>query len=141
MEKFRHIPCTRASARKAGYLFVALVVANLVSTEAPTQAFSVKGRHVVGFIQNVDAQAREAELVQPGKPKPLRFTWDQQTKFLTRLQLCDARVLRPGVLVEIVCYHPFFGDTYVTRVTLLSRSLLETQKNSFVSLPGSAARF
>jgi hypothetical protein len=104
-------------------LLIALVIANLVSTAPPTLALSIRGRHIKGIIQKVDAQAREAELLQPGKAKPLRFTWDKQTEFVAGVQFVDAAMLRPGASVEIICYHPFFGDTYATKVTLLSGSL------------------
>jgi hypothetical protein len=109
-------------------LLIALVVANLVSTASPTFAFSIRGRQIKGIIQKVDAQARDAELLQPGKAKPLRFTWDQQTKVIADLQFVDAAMLRPGASVEIIYYHPFFGDPYVTKVTLLSVSLQQTEK-------------
>jgi hypothetical protein len=100
-------------------LLIALVVANLVSTASPTLALSIRGRHIKGIIQKVDAQAREAELLQPGKAKGLRFTWDKQTKFVAGLQFVDAAMLRPGASVEIICYYPFFGDPYATKVTLV----------------------
>jgi hypothetical protein len=103
-------------------LLVALVVASLVGTASPTLAIATMGRHVKGMIQKVDAQAQDAELLQPGKIKTLRFTWDRQTKFVANLRLADAAILRLGASVEIIYYHPFFGDPYATKVKLLSRS-------------------
>jgi hypothetical protein len=85
-------------------------------------AFSIRGRHIKGIIQKVDAQAREAELLQPDKAKGLRFTWDKQTKFVAGLQFVDAAMLRPRASVEIIYYYPFFGDPYATKVTLLFRA-------------------
>jgi hypothetical protein len=50
-------------------------------------------------------------------------------------------MLRPGALVEIICYRPFFGDTNVTKVTLLSGSLHLTEKIHSKDLPAGAATF
>ncbi len=122
-------------------LLIPLVIINLVCPAPPTLALSIRGRHVTGIIQKVDAQAREAELLPPGKAKPLRFTWDRQTQFVPGLQFVDAAMLRPGALVEIICYHPFFGDTYVTKVTLLSRSLHQTERTHACALPTAAPTF
>jgi hypothetical protein len=108
-----------------------LIIANLVNTVPPILAISIMRRHITGIIQKVDAQTQEAELLQSGKAKPLRFTWDSQTKFITRLEVADAAMLRPGALVEIICYHPFIGGTYVTKVTLLSGVLTPYGKNTF----------
>jgi hypothetical protein len=112
-----------------------LVVANLVSTASPTLALSIRGRHIKGIIQKVDAQEGDAELLQPGKAKRLRFTWDKQTKFVADLQFVDAAMLRSGASVEIIYYHPFFGDPYVTKVRLLSVSLHQTEKTHVKDLP------
>ena len=118
-----------------------MIIANLVNTVPPILAISIIRRHITGIIQKVYAQTREAELLPSGKAKPLRFTWDRQTKFITCLQVADAAMLRPGALVEIICNHPFFGDTYVTKVTLLSGSLHLTEKIHSKDLPAGAATF
>ena len=98
------------------FLTVISVVAILVS------ALSIRGRHLVGIIQNVNSLARDAELLQPGKENPLRFTWDKQTRFVANQHFVDAAILSSGARVEVVCIRPFFGSPYVTRVTLLSSS-------------------
>lgn len=119
-------------------LLIPLVIINLICPAPPTLALSIRGRHVIGIIQKVDAQAREAELLPTGRAKPLRFTWDRQTQFVPGLQFVDPAMLRPGALVEITCYHPFFGDTYVTKVTLLSGSLHQTERTPSCALPAAA---
>ena len=126
---------------KTRHLLIALIIANLVNTVPPILAISIIRRHITGIIQKVYAQTREAELLPSGKAKPLRFTWDRQTKFITCLQVADAAMLRPGALVEIICYRPFFGDTNVTKVTLLSGSLHLTEKIHSKDLPAGAATF
>jgi hypothetical protein len=103
-------------------LLVISVVAILMSVAPPSFAFSVRGRHLVGIVQNVNAQAREAELRQPGKVKPLRFTWDKQTRFIANQDFVDAAILSSGARVEVVCIRPFFGSPYVTKVTLQTTS-------------------
>jgi hypothetical protein len=126
-----HPPWTKISGWLLGMntrpLLFALLVVQLVSTAPQTLALSIVGRHMKGIVQLVDADAKEAELWRPGK-QALRFTWDRQTKFITCRQIADAAILRPGVLVDIICYHPFFGDTYVRKVTLLSRPVRRPEK-------------
>jgi hypothetical protein len=95
------------------------VVAILMSVAPLSFALSIPGRHVVGIIQEVNAQAREAELLQPGKAKPLRFTWDNQTRFIANQHFVDAAILSSGARVEVEYHQPFFGKPYVTKVTLL----------------------
>jgi hypothetical protein len=104
------------------FLTVISVVAILVSVASPSFALSIRGRHLVGIIQNVNALARDAELLQPGKENPLRFTWDKQTRFVANQHFVDAAILSSGARVEVICIRPFFGSPYVTRVTLLSNS-------------------
>jgi hypothetical protein len=114
---------------KTRHLLVALVVANQLTTAPPTLALSIMGHQIKGIVRKVDVETREAELFPAGKTKPLRFTWDSQTKFVTGLQRADASILRPGALVEIHCYRPFFGETYVRKVTLLSESQRRSKKH------------
>jgi hypothetical protein len=83
---------------------------------------SLRDRHLVGIIQNVNALAQEAELLQPGKENPLRLTWDKQTRFVANQHFVDAAILSSGARVEVVCIRPFFGTPYVTKVTLLLSS-------------------
>jgi hypothetical protein len=97
-----------------------MVVANFLSTVPSTLALTIIGHRITGIIQKVDAGTREAELLPSGNSKPLRFTWDRETRFITNRLLADATILRPGALVEITCFFPFFGQTYVKKVTLLS---------------------
>jgi hypothetical protein len=118
-------------------LLIPLVVLNLVCPAPPTLALSIKGRHVIGIIRKVDAQAREAELLPTDRAKPLRFTWDRQTQFVPG-RFVDPAMLRPGALVEISCYHPFFGDTYARKVKLLSGSLQQTERTPSCALPVAA---
>jgi len=103
-------------------LLVICVVAILVSGAPPSFALLTMGRHLVGTIQSVNAQAREAKLLQMGKEQSLRFTWDKQTRFIADQHFVDAAMLTIGARVEVVCIRPFFGSPYVTKVTLLSRS-------------------
>ena len=104
------------------------VLALLVSIAWPSFGLSTMGRHVVGNIQEVNAQAREAELLQPGKAKPLRFTLDNQTRFVANQHFVDAAILSPGARVEVVLHPHFFGSLYVTKVTLLSTSIRHDRK-------------
>ena len=104
-------------------VLVVAILALLVSIASPSFGISTMGRHVVGVIQEVNAQAREAELLQAGKAKPLRFTWDDQTRFVANQHFVDATILNPGARVEVVFHPHFFGSPYVTRVTLLSTSI------------------
>jgi hypothetical protein len=65
---------------------------------------------------------------QPGKAKPLIFTWDKQTKFVVNQHFVDAGILSSGVRIEVVYHRPFFGSPYVTKVTLLSAPVREKNK-------------
>jgi Tfp pilus assembly protein PilE len=107
---------------------VLVIAALLVSIALPSYGFFVMGRHVVGVIQEVNAQAREAELLQPGKAKALRFTWDNQTKFVANQHSVDATLLSPGARVEVVFHPHFFGSPYVTKVTLMSTPIRHDRK-------------
>jgi len=97
-------------------------IAILLSVAPPSFALSIRGRHLIGIIQKVNTEAREAELLPLGKAKPLRFTWDRQTRFVANQHFVDAAILTSGARVEVVYYQPFFGNPYVTKVTLLSTS-------------------
>ena len=63
------------------------VVAVLVNVVPTSFALSTAGRHTIGIIQKVNAQAREAELLELGKEKSLKFTWDKNTRFLANILL------------------------------------------------------
>jgi hypothetical protein len=120
---------------KARSLLVALVVASFLSTVQSTRALTIIGHRITGIIQKVDAGTREAELLSSGNSKRLRFTWDRETRFITNRQLATATMLRPGALVEITCFSPFFGEIYVKKVTLLSGSLHQTNVHDPVISP------
>jgi hypothetical protein len=107
---------------KARALLIAVVVANFLSALPSTLALTIIGHRITGIIQKVDAGTREAELLAAGTSKPVRFTWDRETRFITKRQIADATMLRPGALVEITCFSPFFGQTYVKKVTFISVS-------------------
>ena len=109
-------------------VLVISVIGILVSVAPPSFALSTMGRHLIGIIQEVNAQAREAELLQPGKAKPLRFTWDKQTRFVANQHFVDAAILSPGARVEVIFHPHFFGNPYVTKVTLLSTSIRRDSK-------------
>jgi ABC-type protease/lipase transport system fused ATPase/permease subunit len=96
------------------------VVAVLVNVVPTSVALSTAGRHTIGIIQKVNAQAREAELLELGKEKSLKFTWDKHTRFLANQHFVDATILSSGARVEVVFHPHFFGNPYVTKVTLLS---------------------
>jgi hypothetical protein len=100
------------------------VVAVLVNVVPTSFALSTAGRHTIGIIQKVNAQAREAELLELGKEKPLKFTWDKNTRFLANQHFVDATILSSGARVEVVFHPHFFGNPYVTKVILLSTSTL-----------------
>jgi hypothetical protein len=59
---------------------------------------------ILGIIQNVNALAREAELLQPDKENPLRFTWDKQTRFVANQHFVDAAILSSGARVRSGLY-------------------------------------
>jgi hypothetical protein len=107
---------------KTACLLLISAIATFVSIASPSFALSVKGWHLVGIIQNVNALAREAELLQPGKENPLRFTWDKQTRFVAKQHFVEAAILSSGARVEVVYIQPLFGTPYVTKVTLISSS-------------------
>jgi hypothetical protein len=117
------IPSRVLKVKPIGLLAIS-VLAILMSVASPSIAHSIGARHLVGIIQYVNAHAREAELLQPGKAKPLRFTWDKETRFIADQHLIDAVILSSGVRVEVVYIRPFFGRPYVTKLTLLQRQPL-----------------
>jgi hypothetical protein len=119
------LPKAKEAVKGRATLLVISIVAILTSTAPPSCAFPPWGRHIIGIIQMVSRQAREAELLQAGQAKPLTFTWDKQTKFLVNQHFVDAGILSPGVRVEVVYHRPFFGAPYVTKVTLLSPGVRE----------------
>jgi hypothetical protein len=87
---------------KARALLIALVVANFLSAVQSTRALTIIGHRITGIIQKVDAGSREAELLPSGHSKPVRFTWDRETRFITNRQLANATMLRAGALVKEV---------------------------------------
>jgi hypothetical protein len=99
------------------------VIAILLSVAPPCLALSTTGRHLIGIIQNVNVQAREAELLRSGNAKPLKLTWDKQTRFIANQRFVNLSILSSGAHVEVVCLQPFFGNSYAIKVTLLSCSV------------------
>jgi hypothetical protein len=120
---------------KARALLIALVVANFLSAVQSTRALTIIGHRITGIIQKVDAGSREAEFLPSGHSKPVRFTWDRETRFITNRQLANATMLRAGALVEITCFWPFFGKTYVKEVIILSGSLHQAEVHDPIISP------
>jgi hypothetical protein len=59
-----------------------------------------------------ERQTREAELLEPGKAKPLRFSWDKQISFLANQQIIDATILSSRARVEVVYRQLFFENPH-----------------------------
>jgi hypothetical protein len=100
-------------------LLILFIAATLMSVAPRSFATSARGQRLAGTIQKVNAPAREAELLPFGKAKPLRFTWDKQTRFVADRHFVDATILRAGARVEVVSIHLFFASRYATNVMLL----------------------
>jgi hypothetical protein len=100
-------------------LLIVFVAATLMSVAPPSLGTPIRGQRLVGIIQKVNAQTREAELLELGEAKSLRFTWDKQTRFVANQRFVDAAILRAGARVEVVSIHLFFASRYATKVTLL----------------------
>ena len=103
-------------------ILFALVLAVIVSIPTPASARAPRGRPISGIVQKTNAATREAEIVRTDTGALLRFVWISRTIFVANMQVADAAILELGAKVEVIYHQPFFGQPYVTKVTLLSAS-------------------
>lgn len=99
-----------------------LAVATVLWTGGVTSALArtPSNRYIDGVILRVDRQAREAEILPTGKTGSLKFTWARWAKFVKNGQEADASFLVRDVKVEVAYRRPFFGNLFVTKISVIS---------------------
>ena len=111
---------------KTSILLSLLVAAVLLGLAPASHAWTPHGRHHTGTIQQVNAKARRAVLLPADGSKPMTFIWNRFTEFVAGSGFVEASSMTKGAQVKIILHRPFFGEPFVTKVVLLSRSTKPT---------------
>lgn len=113
---------------KTSILLTLLIVAVLLGFAPASHALTPHGRHHTGIIQQVTAETRHAVLLPADNSKPITFLWNKHTEFVAGSGFVEASSMTKGSRVEIILHRPFFGEPFVTKVILLSRSSNNQQR-------------
>ena len=97
--------------RKLRCMITACVAFAKFATTGKVAALSPRGRHVEGVFIRVDTNASRAS-IRANDGKLLTFRWTWKTRFAS-----DVRPQR-GDRASVVYQQPFFGEPFVTRVTV-----------------------
>ncbi len=93
------------------FLGAVFIVAAMLSVAGTSHALPPRGSHLEGVVTALDMKARRASLVTDAG-RAVSFTWNRRTRFVT------ASPLRKGARVAIVYHQPFFGEPFVSRVSV-----------------------
>ena len=102
------------------HLIIPLIFTLVVSMTTAATALPLSGRRLTGMVRKVDWQAKEAEVSIPETGQSIIFTWNRQTQFLANGQNAGSGILKPEAMIKVIHHQPFFGRSFVSRVTLLS---------------------
>lgn len=109
---------------------LALLAAWLVSASA-AQAMPPTGREADGLIRSIDLKGAMLTIEIQKQSRLRRFEWNRTTEFIQHGRFADPKVLKAGASVHIRYHAPFFGNPFVTKVTLLTARSPSLSKEVF----------
>lgn len=97
---------------------LALLAAWLVSA-SPAQAMPRSGREADGLIRSVDRKGAMVTVEIRKEARLRSFEWNRTTEFFQHGKFAGPETLKARAPVRIRYHAPFFGNSFVTKVTLL----------------------
>lgn len=89
---------------------------------APAEAMPPTGRHATGAVREVNRAVQTLTIANAGEPQPRVFRWVKRTRFIAGGSFTTAAAVPRGATVAYIYHTPFFGEPFVTRVTVLHPS-------------------
>lgn len=89
---------------------------------ASAQAMPPTGRHATGAVREINRAAQTLTIANAAEPQPRVFRWVKRTRFIAGGSFTTAAAVPRGATVAYIYHTPFFGEPFVTRVTVLHPS-------------------
>lgn len=103
----------------------------------PAEAKSHSGRERNALITSVDRKGAILTVEIEAESRPRSFEWNETTRFVQNGRFTGPEALKAGATVLIRYHAPFFGNPFVSNVTLLERprSFPKTTKRKTKTTP------
>lgn len=104
-----------------GSMKFALLISGLLLA-GQAEGKSPPGQERDAWITSIDRRGATLTVQIEQESQSRDFEWNKETQFVQHGRFASPEILRPGAAVRIRYHAPFFGKSFVCKVTLLHRA-------------------